>query len=78
MNIANKDENVYITHCNAIEDVKFFESLLHAKGITHTEIYYFDLVTGAHVGPGTIAVFYEGNNRDISRKSLIQTLLGKK
>lgn len=78
MNIANKDETIYITHCNALEDAKFFERLLHEKGIFHTEIYYFDLVTGAHVGPGTIAVFYEGNNRNISRKSLIQTILGKK
>lgn len=77
-NITNLDSHVYITHCNSIVDAKYFESVLNTKGIQHTEIHYFDLVTGAHVGPGTIAVFYEGNNRDINHKGVIQSLLRKK
>ena len=30
----------------------------------------YDLVTGAHVGPGTLAVFYEGKDRSIKRSLL--------
>lgn len=76
-NIVNKDQIVYISHCNALKDAQYFESLLHQYGIANTEIYFYDLVTGAHVGPGTIAVFYEGRNREIVRKSIISSMLGK-
>ncbi len=76
-NIVNKDQTVYIAHCNSLLDAQYLEHVLHEFGIDHTEIYFYDLVTGAHVGPGTIAVFYEGKNRDIPRKSVISSLFGK-
>ena len=75
--IKDKESLVYIAHCNCIEDTKKFEAMLHEAGITHTEIYYYDLVTGAHVGPGTIAVFYEGTTRIISKKGVVSSLIGK-
>ncbi len=76
-NIASKDQVVYISHCNSLDDAKYFENLLHEFGISNTKIYFYDLVTGAHVGPGTIAVFYEGENRAIAKKNLISSLLNK-
>ncbi len=63
--IKDKTAKVYISHCNAIEDAEKLKTMLSGFGINNTETYYYDLVTGAHVGPGTIAVFYEGENRKI-------------
>ncbi len=77
-NIVDEKQIVYITHCNCIEDARLFETLLHNEGIKNTRIYFYDLITGAHVGPGTIAVFYEGKNREIKKRSIIDSLFKKK
>lgn len=77
-NIKDKNSLVYIAHCNSPEDAKSFEGMLREAGITNIETYFYDLVTGSHVGPGTIAVFYEGENRTIEKKSVISSILGKK
>lgn len=76
--IKDKNSLVYIAHCNAPDDVEFFKKLLAQAGINNTETYFYDLVTGSHVGPGTIAVFYEGENRTIEKKSVLSSLIGKK
>lgn len=61
-----KPENqiVYITHCNCLEDAESVKRMLAEGGVTNVEIYHYDFVTGSHVGPGTVAIFYEGLNRD--------------
>lgn len=64
-NIKDKASTVYISHCNNLEGANHLKDFLHAGGIDNVEIYFYDLVTGAHVGPGTVALFYEGNNRKI-------------
>ena len=56
---------IYITHCNAKEDAETLKKLLLDGGLKDIEIYPYDLITGSHVGPGTIALFYVGNNRDL-------------
>lgn len=76
--IKDKNSLVYIAHCNAPGDVELFKKLLSEAGINNTETYFYDLVTGSHVGPGTIAVFYEGENRTIEKKSVLSSLMGKK
>jgi DegV family protein with EDD domain len=63
--ISDKTSKVYISHCNAMDDALRLKDLLHEEGIDNIEIYFYDFVTGAHVGPGTVAVFYEGENRKI-------------
>lgn len=77
-NVFDKEKLVYIAHCDSLEDAKSLEALLKEGGIRNIEIYYYDLITGAHVGPGTLAVFYEGKNRLIQKKSVLSSLLGKK
>ena len=52
------DQVVYITHCNILDDALEFEKLLKDRGVKHTEIYDYDLISGAHIGPKSIAVFY--------------------
>lgn len=53
------DDTIYITHCNILEDALKFKKMLVDGGIKNNiEIYLYDIVSGAHIGPGTIAVFY--------------------
>ena len=75
--IKDKDQLVYIAHCNAIEDANKIKAFLNEAGINNIEIYFYDLITGAHVGPGTIAVFYEGTKRSFDKKGVIDTVLSK-
>ena len=56
---------IYITHCNAKADAELLKNLLIKGGLKDIEIYPYDLITGSHVGPGTIALFYVGNNSDL-------------
>lgn len=75
--IKDKSSLVYIAHCNALDGANKLAELLNEEGINNIEIYYYDLITGAHVGPGTIAVFYEGENRNFEKKNIIQSILHK-
>ena len=49
---------VYITHCNIINDANKLKDLLIKGGIKNVEIYDYDYISGAHIGPGSLAVFY--------------------
>ena len=55
---------VYITHCNCIEEAEAVKKMILEKINTKIEIYHYDFVTGSHVGPGTVAIFYEANDRN--------------
>lgn len=52
------DQVVYITHCNVMEDALKLKAYLEEEGITNIEIYDYDLISGAHIGPKSLAVFY--------------------
>lgn len=54
----NVEQTVYITHCASLEEAKWFGDLLISGGIKDIEIYDYDLVSGAHIGPKSLAVFY--------------------
>ncbi|MBP5092075.1 MAG: DegV family protein [Bacilli bacterium] len=62
--MVTKDQTVIITHCNCLEDANSVRDDLLAAGVAKVEVYPYDLVTGAHVGPGCVAIFYVGVNRD--------------
>lgn len=55
---------IYLTHCNCIEDAETVKKMILDKINTTIEIYHYDFVTGSHVGPGTVAIFYEGSDRN--------------
>lgn len=55
---------VYLTHCNCIDDAEAVKRMILDKIHTNIEIYHYDFVTGSHVGPGTVAIFYEGRDRN--------------
>ncbi len=69
-NIDDKSSKVYITHCDALEEAEEMKKELASQGINDVEVYFYDLITGAHVGPGTLAVFYEGKNRQLKHSLL--------
>lgn len=67
---VDKAKKVFITHCDALEEANEMKASLLSKGFKDVEVYFYDLITGAHVGPGTLAVFYEGENRTIKKSIL--------
>jgi len=64
-NITNAENQVIgLAHCDVPEEAAYVTKQLkekcHVKDVI--EIYY-DLCTGSHVGPGTIAIFFDGKER---------------
>lgn len=59
--IAN--QTVYITHGDCEDEAKSLAAKFKELGAKDVVIEYYDLCTGAHVGPGTLAVFFFGGDR---------------
>ena len=64
-NITNpKEQMIYIAHADCIDSVEVIKKLIlekiEVKGFVVNNV---DLVVGAHAGPGTIALFFFGENR---------------
>lgn len=57
-----KKQIVYITHCNIINDANKLKDLLIKGGVKDVEIHDYDFVSGTHIGPGSLAVFYEAKD----------------
>lgn len=58
-----ENQTVAITHCNCEEDALKLAELVKQHGASEVVIEYYDLCTGSHVGPGTIALFFTGKDR---------------
>lgn len=58
------EEYVGIAHCDAPEEAQFIADSIRAqRPVKDIFVRYYDLCTGAHVGPGTIAIFFFGTDR---------------
>ncbi|MBD5131450.1 MAG: DegV family protein [Clostridiales bacterium] len=58
-----ESETVYITHGDCFDDAKFVADAITEKfGIT-PKIMPLSFVIGSHSGPGTVALFFTGDNR---------------
>ena len=57
------EQTVAITHADCEEDALWLAEQVKALGAKDVIIEYYDLCTGAHVGPGTIAIFFLGKDR---------------
>ena len=57
-------QTVYISHCDVYDDALSLKNYLNEHGVKNVEIYFYDLITGAHIGPDSLALFYVGDNRD--------------
>ena len=54
---------VAITHADCEEDANALAAMLREMGASNIVIEYYDLCTGSHVGPGTVALFFTGKDR---------------
>ena len=60
---ANFADTVCIAHGDCEEEALALAEEFKKRGATDIFIEYYDLCTGAHVGPGTLAVFFLGKDR---------------
>ena len=56
-------QTVAIAHADCEEDALALREQITARGVKDVIIEYYDLCTGSHVGPGTLALFYFGRDR---------------
>lgn len=60
----NSDDVVFISHGDAPDDAEFVKKLiLNEFDVKEVRTNYIGSVIGAHAGPGTIALFFMGQNR---------------
>lgn len=63
-NVENpENQTVAITHCNCLEDAEKLAEMVKERGAQDVVIEFYDMCTGSHVGPGTIALFFVGKDR---------------
>ncbi len=65
--IDDKSSTVWISHCNCLEDANKLADLIRKAGITNIELHDYDLITGSHIGPRALAIFYVGKNRKFKK-----------
>lgn len=61
--IDPENQTVAICHCNCIEDAEKLAAMVKERGAKEVVLNYYDLCTGSHVGPGTVALFFTGKDR---------------
>lgn len=60
----DSNDTVFISHGDSIEDAEYVASIVKERfGIDNILINYVSPTIGAHSGPGTIALFFMGNQR---------------
>lgn len=60
----DKNDIIFISHGDALEDAEYVKAEIEKRfGITEFMINHIGPTIGAHSGPGTIALFFEGNSR---------------
>jgi len=59
-----QNDTVFISHGDCLEDAQFVADMIKERfGITNIIINYVCPTIGAHSGPGTVALFFMGNER---------------
>lgn len=64
MAVHPENQTVFISHCDCIEDAEHLKKLIQDENtVGDIKITYIGPIIGSHSGPGTVAVFFFGNNR---------------
>lgn len=58
-----ENQTVAIAHADCEEDAQALAEIIRGYGAKDVIVEYYDLCTGAHVGPGTVALFFMGKDR---------------
>ena len=61
--VDDVNASVFITHADCEEDANALAEMLRGLGASNIVIEFYDLCTGSHVGPGTVALFFTGKDR---------------
>lgn len=61
--VRPETQTVAITHADCEEDALELAAILKEHGARDVIVEYYDLCSGIHVGPGTIALFFMGKDR---------------
>lgn len=57
------NQKIAIMHCDCEADALTLAEMLKEIGAKDIVVGYYDLATGSHVGPGTVALFFHGKDR---------------
>lgn len=75
------NQTVSICHADCEEDAAFLADLIREKGAKDIITEVYDICTGSHVGPGTVALFFMGEDRRqtyaAQKTSALKTLAAK-
>ena len=64
--VEPENQTLFISHGDCLEDVEYVIRKLNEKiKVKDIVVNYIDSVIGSHSGPGTLAIFYEANNREV-------------
>lgn len=66
--VEPENQTVAICHADCAEDAEYLAGLIREKGANDIIIEYYDICTGSHVGPGTVALFFYGKDRQTGVK----------
>lgn len=58
-----ENQTVAICHCDCEDDAKALAEMVKERGAKDIIIEYYDLCSGAHIGPDTVALFFYGKDR---------------
>lgn len=61
--IDPENQKIAIMHADSEDDANTLADMLRELGARDIVIGYYDLCTGSHVGPGTVALFFMGKDR---------------
>lgn len=74
-------QTVSICHADCEEDANALAGMIREKGANDIIIEVYDICTGSHVGPGTVALFFLGDDRSKEKakekSSVIKTIASK-
>ena len=61
------NQTVAIAHCNCEDEAKALAERLKQLGANEVVVEYYDMCTGSHIGPGTLALFFLGKDRRVKK-----------
>ncbi|MGN0817394.1 MAG: DegV family protein [Candidatus Coproplasma sp.] len=61
--IDPENQTVCISHADCEEDALYLAELIKERGAKDVVVQWYDICTGSHVGPGTVALFFMGKDR---------------
>ena len=75
-------QTISICHADCEDDANYLADLIRAKGASDIIIEVYDICTGSHVGPGTVALFFMGEDRSVTlaakeKNSVIKNIAAK-